>query len=158
DFLLEEDELQPQYDDDNDGESDDDSGSETLDVEYWDSLFQHNIDSGTNTEWLMSYSSLAPHLAKFLRPGGRVLVVGCGDSDLSHGLYSDGFHDLTSCDISPVVVQHMKVQLYRFNPLTGRITALFAEWTPPILALGEGVSGPRCAGSSIPSGVKPLRL
>lgn len=105
---MEEDEQQPQYDDDSDSELDDDSGSETMDVTHWDELFRKNIEDGTNTEYLMSYPTLAPHLGKFLRPGGRVLVVGCGDSDLSHGLYTDGFHDLTSCDISPVVVRHMK--------------------------------------------------
>jgi len=81
-------------------------GSETIEVGYWDDLFE--AQAGEATEWLVSYPTLAPHLAPYLEPHHKILVIGCGNSDLSTRLYDDGFRNITSMDISPVVIQQMK--------------------------------------------------
>lgn len=58
-------------------------------MEYWDELFTEQ--AGTTSEWLVSYHSLKRHLAPYLKCSDDMLVVGCGNSDLSLGLYDDGF-------------------------------------------------------------------
>lgn len=84
----------------------DDEGSETVDVEYWDELFEQQ--EHTNSEWLVSYSTIAQYVTPFLRPTDEILVVGCGNSDLSVGLWEDGFKAITSMDISGVVIEQMR--------------------------------------------------
>ena len=47
---------------------------------------------------------LLPHLL----PAHRILVLGCGNSSLSSDLERDGCKHVTSVDLSPVVIQHMR--------------------------------------------------
>ena len=62
-------------------------------------------------EWYSEWAQLRPLLRAAVgateapadaaaAPGGRVLVVGCGNSELSAQMYDDGFTDITNIDFS----------------------------------------------------------
>jgi len=44
---------------------------------------------------------------KYIRPTDRILVAGCGNSELSANLYDIGYHNIVSVDISSTVIRQM---------------------------------------------------
>lgn len=46
---------------------------------------------GLSYQWLASYADIAEHLHDAIPKDARVLVVGCGNSDLSADMYDDGY-------------------------------------------------------------------
>lgn len=88
-------------------------GSETLDPEYWDDLFVEQ--SERVTEWLVSYPTIKGYLLPLLKPSHDTLVIGCGNSELSVGLHTDLLQEVTSMDISDVVIEQMRVK-YKDSP------------------------------------------
>ena len=95
--------------------------------QYWDQRYANE----DKYEWYLSYgqfkSQLLPHLqvADYPAPSNddtrparssvRLLVVGCGNSELSKQLFDDGFSDVVSIDYSEVVIEKMN-QTYRDTP------------------------------------------
>ena len=59
---------------------------------------------------IQGYGEFRHLLVPHLKPTDRILVLGCGNSALSMDLYRDGFKDVTSVDLSPVVVDRMRQQ------------------------------------------------
>jgi hypothetical protein len=89
-----------------DGDDHSENGSETIDPEYWDDLFDCQPDSVT--EWLVSYPSIKQYLLPLLQPTHVTLVVGCGNSELSLGLHEDLLDEVTSMDVSQVVIEQVR--------------------------------------------------
>ncbi|XP_051511192.1 eEF1A lysine and N-terminal methyltransferase isoform X1 [Myxocyprinus asiaticus] len=74
-------------------------------AEYWERFFRKRGEKAF--EWYGDYNSLCGVLHKYIKPREKVLVVGCGNSELSEQLYDVGYHQLTNIDISETVVSHM---------------------------------------------------
>ncbi|XP_057209464.1 eEF1A lysine and N-terminal methyltransferase isoform X2 [Triplophysa rosa] len=74
-------------------------------ADYWDRFFRKRGEKAF--EWYGDYNSLCGILHKYIKPRDKVLVVGCGNSELSEQLYDVGYHQLTNIDISETVVSHM---------------------------------------------------
>ncbi|RHY34880.1 hypothetical protein DYB32_002406 [Aphanomyces invadans] len=74
--------------------------------EYWDEFFTKRQEKAF--EWYGEYSTLRPALHKIVKPRDRVLVVGCGNSDLSPDWANDGYLHVTSMDFSALVIDEMK--------------------------------------------------
>jgi EEF1A lysine methyltransferase 4 len=75
--------------------------------EYWEERFAEEGEY----EWLASWSSVSELLEQSLPPresNPKILVVGCGNSEFSAGLYDAGWTDVTSIDFSEVVIQNME--------------------------------------------------
>jgi hypothetical protein len=73
--------------------------------QYWDSFFVNRGDKPF--EWYSSWPFLRPLLRAALGVedgvpphAARLLVVGCGNSELSAQLYDDGFESVTNVDFS----------------------------------------------------------
>lgn len=82
------------------------SSKEFGSVDYWEKFFQQR---GKKTfEWYGTYLELCGLLHKYIKPREKVLVVGCGNSELSEQLYDVGYQDLVNIDISEVVIRQMK--------------------------------------------------
>ncbi|KAG5850025.1 hypothetical protein ANANG_G00077890 [Anguilla anguilla] len=74
-------------------------------AEYWERFFRRRGDKAF--EWYGDYNQLCGVLHKYIKPRDQVLVVGCGNSELSEQLYDVGYRQLTNIDISETVVTHM---------------------------------------------------
>ncbi|XP_074008685.1 eEF1A lysine and N-terminal methyltransferase isoform X2 [Numenius arquata] len=74
---------------------------------YWDRFFRH---CGQRPfEWYGTFPELCPVLRKYVRPRDKVLVVGCGNSELSEQMYDMGMcEDIVNIDISDAVIRQMQ--------------------------------------------------
>ncbi|XP_047560683.1 eEF1A lysine and N-terminal methyltransferase isoform X2 [Lutra lutra] len=75
-------------------------------AEYWEKFFQ--LRGKRAFEWYGSYLELCGVLHKYMKPREKVLVIGCGNSELSEQLYDVGYLDIVNIDISEVVIKQMK--------------------------------------------------
>ncbi|XP_041863023.1 eEF1A lysine and N-terminal methyltransferase isoform X2 [Melanotaenia boesemani] len=74
-------------------------------AEYWEKFFKKRGERAF--EWYGDYNKLCGVLHKYIKLQDKVLVVGCGNSELSEQLYDVGYKQLTNIDISETVVNHM---------------------------------------------------
>ncbi|XP_038988846.1 EEF1A lysine methyltransferase 4 [Phoenix dactylifera] len=75
------------------------------DPAYWDQRYRQ--DPGP-FDWYQKYKTLAPLLDLYLRRSHRLLLVGCGNSELGEHMIADGYQDVVNIDISSVVVEAMQ--------------------------------------------------
>ncbi|XP_042371183.1 eEF1A lysine and N-terminal methyltransferase-like [Plectropomus leopardus] len=74
-------------------------------AEYWERFFKKRGEKAF--EWYGDYNKLCGVLHKYIKVQDKVLVVGCGNSELSEQMYDVGYKNLTNIDISETVVAHM---------------------------------------------------
>ncbi|CAM9252293.1 unnamed protein product [Choristocarpus tenellus] len=72
--------------------------------EYWD----HRFETEEHYDWLLAYVDLRDHIRRTVARTARVVVVGCGNSNLSADMYDDGYTSLLSTDFSEVVINAMR--------------------------------------------------
>ena len=86
-------------------------------VDYWDNRYSstNNDDSNEAFEWLLNYSDIRHFLStKYCgntvaqAKSCRVLIAGCGTSQVGEAMLSDGFQNITSIDFSSIVIDQMK--------------------------------------------------
>ncbi|XP_027724399.1 methyltransferase-like protein 13 [Vombatus ursinus] len=82
------------------------SSKEFGSADYWEKFFQQRGKKAF--EWYGSYLELCGVLHKYIKAKDKVLVVGCGNSELSEQLYDVGYQDIVNIDISEVVIKQMK--------------------------------------------------
>ncbi|KAM4812191.1 eEF1A lysine and N-terminal methyltransferase isoform X2 [Urocitellus parryii] len=82
------------------------SSKEFGSVDYWEKFFQQRGKKAF--EWYGTYLELCGVLHKYIKPRERVLVIGCGNSELSEQLYDVGYQDIVNIDISEAVIKQMK--------------------------------------------------
>lgn len=75
-------------------------------VSYWDRFFKSRGTKGF--EWYGEYPELSEHLHKYIKPKDEILMLGCGNSNLSNDLYDVGLCNIVNIDISSVVIKQMK--------------------------------------------------
>jgi ubiquinone/menaquinone biosynthesis C-methylase UbiE len=73
--------------------------------DYWDKRYD---DSDEAFEWLLGYDDLRDILGAHIDRDARILVVGCGNSDLPPRMERDGFTKQVCVDNSDVVIAQMK--------------------------------------------------
>ncbi|KAM3876089.1 eEF1A lysine and N-terminal methyltransferase [Diretmus argenteus] len=81
------------------------SAEEFSSAEYWERFFKKRGEKAF--EWYGDYNKLCGVLHKYIKPKDKVLVVGCGNSELSEQMFDVGYKHLTNIDISETVVTHM---------------------------------------------------
>ncbi|XP_005374908.1 PREDICTED: methyltransferase-like protein 13 isoform X2 [Chinchilla lanigera] len=82
------------------------SSKEFGSVDYWEKFFQQRGKQAF--EWYGTYLELCGVLHKYIKPREKVLVIGCGNSELSEQLYDVGYRDIVNIDISEVVIKQMR--------------------------------------------------
>ena len=74
--------------------------------EYWETFFRER--GGEQFEWYGGYKNeLDANILRKIQPSHSILVIGCGNSELSAELYDDGFKNITNVDFSPLVIEEM---------------------------------------------------
>lgn len=76
------------------------------DPEYWEKRYEEQ--KGKTYDWLEDYESLGPIIKQLISPDANILVLGCGNAELSEEMYNDGFTHIDNIDISTAVIQQMK--------------------------------------------------
>uniref|UniRef100_A0A8C6TBF5 eEF1A lysine and N-terminal methyltransferase n=1 Tax=Neogobius melanostomus TaxID=47308 RepID=A0A8C6TBF5_9GOBI len=74
-------------------------------AEYWERFFKKRGEKAF--EWYGDYNKLCGVLHKYIKVKDKVLVVGCGNSELSEQMYDVGYKQLINIDISETVISHM---------------------------------------------------
>eukprot|EP01103_Thecamoeba_quadrilineata_P009215 TRINITY_DN1893_c0_g1_i1.p1 TRINITY_DN1893_c0_g1~~TRINITY_DN1893_c0_g1_i1.p1 ORF type:complete len:424 (-),score=91.48 TRINITY_DN1893_c0_g1_i1:210-1481(-) len=102
-------------------------------AQFWDQHFQpttQNEEDGTEAsdeeaapnqtdeDWIASFEDIEEILNQQLSfdKTQKFLVVGCGSSPLGSQLYDRGYHNVTSTDISGVVIESMEKQNQQLRP------------------------------------------
>lgn len=74
---------------------------------YWERFFRQR--GQRPFEWYGAFPELCPVLRKYVRPRDKVLVVGCGNSELSEQMYDVGMcEDIVNIDINDTVIHQMQ--------------------------------------------------
>ncbi|KAG8136251.1 hypothetical protein E2320_009214 [Naja naja] len=73
---------------------------------FWDSRYEQ--EGAEPTEWFGGLESFREQLEAELKPGDRILVLGCGNSALSYDLFQLGYTDITNIDYSTVCIASMQ--------------------------------------------------
>ncbi|XP_073449331.1 eEF1A lysine and N-terminal methyltransferase [Aquarana catesbeiana] len=91
------------------------SSKEFSSSEYWEQFFRRRGERAF--EWYGGYLELCGVLHKYIKPKDKVLVVGCGNSELSERLYDAGCQNLSNIDVSEVVIRQMNERNAKKRPL-----------------------------------------
>ncbi|XP_078466796.1 eEF1A lysine and N-terminal methyltransferase isoform X1 [Lampetra fluviatilis] len=74
---------------------------------YWERFFERRGDDAF--EWYGSYEELAGLLRRYVKPSDQVLVVGCGNSELSERVHDAGLaKSVVSVDVSETAIRVMR--------------------------------------------------
>ncbi|XP_018422337.1 PREDICTED: methyltransferase-like protein 13 [Nanorana parkeri] len=91
------------------------SSKEFSSSEYWEQFFRRRGEQAF--EWYGGYLELCGLLHKYIKPKDKVLVVGCGNSELSERLYDAGCQNLTNIDVSEVAIRQMNERNAKRRPM-----------------------------------------
>lgn len=88
-------------------------GTEFASKDYWTDFFDKRKDP---FEWYGTYWELAFVMQKYVKSTDEILMVGCGNSELSEELYSkQNCKLITNIDISENVISRMKKKAEQSN-------------------------------------------
>ncbi|CAM9852533.1 unnamed protein product [Ectocarpus sp. 6 AP-2014] len=83
-------------------------------AEYWDDFYAGgeagSLEDGESYDWFFGYSRLAVYLNLHVggARAGRVLVLGCGNSEVSPKMWENGWKDIVSIDFCNPVIEAMQ--------------------------------------------------
>jgi SAM-dependent methyltransferase len=83
-------------------------------AEFWEDEFSTDQPE---EDWIASAADLLTAIGDKLKPTDRILVIGCGRSQLSAALHDAGFQQITSTDLSTVAVDTMRRENQEIRPL-----------------------------------------
>ena len=77
------------------------------DITYWEQRYKDS--EYTTFDWLENYSTLKEIIISLNIPKetGKILNLGCGNSEFSENMYDDGYHNIKNIDISQNVIKLM---------------------------------------------------
>jgi len=75
------------------------------DANYWNNRYKRDPEP---FDWYQPYSGIKHILRREILLSQRILMVGCGNSELSQDMIEDGYRDIVNIDISGVVIAAMK--------------------------------------------------
>lgn len=77
------------------------------DKKYWENHYKNS--EITIFDWLVDYSEIKGIISslKIPKETGKILNVGCGNSEFSENMFDDGYHNIKNIDISQTVINKM---------------------------------------------------
>lgn len=89
------------------------------DADYWEKRYEEQ--QGNTFDWLEDYENLKCVIKELINPDSKVLILGCGNAELSEQMYEDGYVHIDNIDISSVVIQQMKERNASKNDMTWNV-------------------------------------
>lgn len=75
---------------------------------FWDGRYM--TLGATTMEWYHPWINLATSLRHYIDKNDKILVVGCGNSEMSADMYAEGYRNITNLDVSRVVIDQMQTK------------------------------------------------
>ncbi|EAY11599.1 hypothetical protein TVAG_081710 [Trichomonas vaginalis G3] len=72
---------------------------------YWDEIYEKKPE---NFEWVENYDTLKDFITSHVNKSDKILIPGCGNSELGPEMIKDGYTTIDNTDFSQVVIDHMK--------------------------------------------------
>lgn len=72
---------------------------------FWDERYMERKEA---FDWYQTWSGIKDIITQYIKPGAKILNVGCGNSRMSEEMYAEGYTDITNIDISPYVIEDMR--------------------------------------------------
>jgi len=85
--------------------------------EYWNSRFANE----ETYDWLSDYDSFRELLSKEIATNHRILIVGCGNSELSARLYESGYHNIVNVDFSETCIENQRRRHQHMPDMTWQV-------------------------------------
>jgi EEF1A lysine methyltransferase 4 len=73
-------------------------------AEFWDERYMHRKEP---FDWYQRWSGIKDVVTQYVKPGNRILNVGCGNSKLPEEMHEDGYTLITNIDISSFAIEDM---------------------------------------------------
>mmetsp|Transcript_29398 Transcript_29398/g.50777 ORF Transcript_29398/g.50777 Transcript_29398/m.50777 type:complete len:266 (+) Transcript_29398:124-921(+) len=73
---------------------------------YWDNRYGNDFPEPF--DWLFSYKDLKFLLSLMIKKSDRILIIGCGNADLSIDMYNDGYQNQVNMDYCEVVINQQR--------------------------------------------------
>ena len=73
-------------------------------VDYWNERYTNEEEY----DWLGDYNVFKELIHRNVSKSERILMVGCGNSQLSEQMFKDGYKNIVSTDISEVCIANQK--------------------------------------------------
>jgi hypothetical protein len=73
--------------------------------DYWDRFFLER--GGEKFEWYGTYNEIEANVKRSMKYTDKLLIIGCGNSEISADLYDNGYKSIVNLDFSPLVIQEM---------------------------------------------------
>lgn len=80
-------------------------------AEYF--ILQHR--NLTEFDWYQDWENLRDIISQFVKPKGKILNVGAGNSILSQDMYKENYRNITNIDFSEIVVDDMQTKYKKEN-------------------------------------------
>mmetsp|Transcript_19498 Transcript_19498/g.23358 ORF Transcript_19498/g.23358 Transcript_19498/m.23358 type:complete len:230 (+) Transcript_19498:77-766(+) len=81
---------------------------------YWEDRYA--TSGSTLFDWYMDYDGVLPSCKPYIAHDSDILIIGCGNSNLSEELYDDGYKKITSIDYSEVAISLMSTRSINTRP------------------------------------------
>jgi ubiquinone/menaquinone biosynthesis C-methylase UbiE len=96
--------------------------SEFHSKKYWDDFFKKRNEA---FEWYGNYNEFSLFLLEEILKEDKLLVIGCGNSNISSKLYENGYENIINLDFSSTVINEMKIK----NSSKSRMTWIVGDMT-----------------------------
>ncbi|CAM9842813.1 unnamed protein product [Phaeothamnion confervicola] len=84
--------------------------------QFWDNFYTDgeagDVEKGeTYEDWFVDYKKLRPYLIQYLggARAGRVIILGCGSSELPAKMFADGWSSVTGVDFSAPCIAALRL-------------------------------------------------
>ena len=91
-------------------------------VDYWNNRYTNESEY----DWLGDYEVFKDLIHKHVKKDEKILMVGCGNSQLSQQMYRDGYENIISTDISQVCIENQMKNFPHLSWQVADITNLHA--------------------------------
>mmetsp|Transcript_28492 Transcript_28492/g.37261 ORF Transcript_28492/g.37261 Transcript_28492/m.37261 type:complete len:264 (-) Transcript_28492:308-1099(-) len=73
---------------------------------YWDNRYENDFPEPF--DWLFSYSDLAALFAHTIDKHAKILIIGCGNAEMSSDMFADGYENQVNMDTCEIVIKQQQ--------------------------------------------------